>query len=58
MSKKSTARKNSPKAVQSPLPAVAVNTAATELSYDQMLSELEAIVIEADVRLAEEEVSL
>lgn len=58
MSKKSTARKNSLKAVQSPLPAVAVKTAATELSYDEMLSELEAIVIEADVRLAEEEVSL
>ncbi len=59
MSKKSTTRKNNKKVAQSPLSAAAVSTRAEpELSYDDMLSELEAIVSEADVRLAEEEVSL
>ncbi|MGB7803569.1 hypothetical protein [Buttiauxella sp.] len=38
--------------------AIITATAESELSYDQMLNELEAIVIEADVRLAEEEASL
>ena len=59
MSKKSTTRKNSKKVVQLTSSAAAVSTPAeSELSYDDMLSELEAIVSEADVRLAEEEVSL
>ena len=59
MNKKSATRKNSKKVVQSPLSAAALSTRAEpELSYDDMLSELEAIVSEADVRLAEEEISL
>ncbi|MCE0828235.1 hypothetical protein LVQ78_19625 [Buttiauxella sp. A2-C2_NF] len=33
--------------------AIITATAEPELSYDEMLNELEAIVIEADVRLTE-----
>lgn len=60
MSKKLATRKSTKKAVSSPVAAAAIITATaeSELSYDQMLNELEAIVIEADVRLAEEEASL
>ncbi|NIY49656.1 hypothetical protein [Cedecea colo] len=59
MSKKATTRKHSKKVVQSTSSAAAVTSAVeSELSYDDMLSELEAIVSEADVRLAEEEASL
>jgi hypothetical protein len=59
VSKKSTAKRNEKKALQ---PAVAATVVATnpqaEMSYDDMLTELEAIVSEADIRLAEEEGSL
>lgn len=59
MSKKATARKDSKRAAQLASSAAAVSTPAeSELSYDDMLSELEAIVSEADVRLAEEEGAL
>ncbi|WP_435947044.1 hypothetical protein [Dryocola sp. BD586] len=58
MSKKSTTRKNGKKVVRSAAPAAATASAEAELSYDEMLSELEAIVSEADVRLAEEEAVL
>lgn len=59
MNKKSNNRKNSKKVVQSASPVVAeTKSAEAELSYDEMLSELEAIVSEADVRLAEEETVL
>ncbi|MCE0801213.1 hypothetical protein LVQ79_15470 [Buttiauxella sp. A2-C1_F] len=59
MSKKSTAKRNEKKVLQ---PAVAATVVATnpqaEMSYDDMLTELEAIVSEADLRLAEEEGTL
>lgn len=59
MSKKSTAKRNEKIALQ---PAVAATVVATnpqaEMSYNDMLTELEAIVSEADIRLAEEEGSL
>ncbi|WP_418230287.1 hypothetical protein [Buttiauxella izardii] len=55
MSKKPSNKKAAKKAV--PAVAVATTTAEVELSYDEMLNELEAIVVEADVRLAEEEAS-
>jgi len=60
VSKKLATRKSTKKAIQSPVTAAAIITATaeSELSFDQMLNELEAIVIEADVRLAEEEASL
>ena len=60
MSKKQAARKSKKKAALSHAPEVAVVKAASdcELSFDEMLNELEAIVTEADVRLAEEEASL
>lgn len=59
MNKKSNNRKNSKKVVQSAAPVVAeTKSAETELSYDEMLSELEAIISEADVRLAEDETVL
>lgn len=55
MSKKLATRKSTKKAAPSPVAAVAIVTATAEpeLSYDEMLNELEAIVIEADVRLTE-----
>lgn len=63
MSKKLSAKRNGKKAQQ---PAIAATTAAvaitaaaeSELSFDEMLSELEAIVSEAGSRLTEEETSL
>ncbi len=58
MSKRPTTGKNSSKVVQLTSPAAIATPAEPELSYDDMLSELEAIVSEADVRLAEEDVSL
>ncbi|WP_435928894.1 hypothetical protein [Dryocola sp. BD613] len=59
MSKKATTRNNSRQAAQLTSSAAAVSAPAeSELSYDDMLSELEAIVSDADVRLADEEVSL
>lgn len=60
MSKKLATRKSTKKATPSPVEAVAIVTATaeSELSYDEMLNELEAIVIDADARLAEEEASL
>lgn len=55
MRNKDTTRKNDKKAVRSTAPAVvATPTPESELSYEDMLSELEAIVNEADTRLAEE----
>nr|WP_255459309.1 hypothetical protein [Buttiauxella sp. A111] len=53
-------RKSTKKATPSPVAAVAIVTATakSELSYDEMLNELEAIVIDADARLAEEEATL
>lgn len=56
MSKKSSTKKTAKKAVSAVV--VSTTTADVELSYDEMLNELEAIVVEADVRLAEEEASL
>jgi hypothetical protein len=56
VSKKSSTKKAAKKAVSAVV--VATTTADVELSYDEMLNELEAIVVEADVRLAEEEASL
>jgi len=56
VSKKPSNKKAAKKAV--PAVAVATTTDEVELSYDEMLNELEAIVVEADVRLAEEEASL
>ncbi|BCG10924.1 hypothetical protein BADSM9389_36190 [Buttiauxella agrestis] len=56
VSKKSSTKKTAKKAVSAVV--VATTTADIELSYDEMLNELEAIVVEADVRLAEEEASL
>jgi hypothetical protein len=56
VSKKSSTKKTAKKAVSAVV--VATTTADVELSYDEMLNELEAIVVEADVRLAEEEASL
>lgn len=56
MSKKSSTKKTAKKAVSAVV--VATTTADVELSYDEMLNELEAIVVEANVRLAEEEASL
>lgn len=60
MSKKLATRKSTKKAASSPAPEVAIvaTISGCELSFDEMLSELEAIVSEADVRLAEEEASL
>lgn len=58
MSKKSAAKRNEKKAVAPAAVAVVLETAACELSFDEMLTELEAIVSEAGVRLAEEEASL
>ena len=68
MSKKQAARKSKKKAALSHAPEVAVVHApevavvkaasGCELSFDEMLNELEAIVTEADMRLAEEEASL
>ncbi|WMY76799.1 hypothetical protein RHD99_20850 [Buttiauxella selenatireducens] len=53
-------RKSTKKATPSPVAAAAIVTATaeSELSYDEMLNELEAIVIDADARLAEEEATL
>jgi hypothetical protein len=56
VSKKPSTKKTAKKAVSAVV--VATTTADVELSYDEMLNELEAIVVEADVRLAEEEASL
>lgn len=59
MSKKPSASKSRKKAVQSSIAAAVITPAAApEMSYDEMLSELEAIVSEANLRQAEEEVSL
>ncbi|MCT4714733.1 hypothetical protein MUA01_07055 [Enterobacteriaceae bacterium H18W14] len=59
MSKKNNAKKNGIKKAHLSDPAIGVMaTAEPELSYDDMLSELEAIVSEADMRLVEEETSL
>lgn len=60
MSKKLATRKSAKKAAPSPVSAVTVvmETPDTQLSYDEMLTELEAIVSEAGVRLAQEEASL
>jgi hypothetical protein len=58
VSKKSAAKRNEKKAVSPAAVAIVLETAACELSYDEMLTELEAIVSEAGVRLAEEEASL
>ncbi|MEW7313412.1 hypothetical protein AB1E22_12035 [Buttiauxella gaviniae] len=55
MSKKSIAKHREKKAAQA---TVTATHEQAELSYDEMLTELEAIVIEADVRLAEEEGTL
>ncbi|RPH28545.1 hypothetical protein EHN07_08770 [Buttiauxella warmboldiae] len=56
---KSTVKRNKKKVLQ---PAVAATVIASvenpELSYDEMLSELEAIVSAADIRLATEEDAL
>ncbi|OAT15097.1 hypothetical protein M979_4045 [Buttiauxella noackiae ATCC 51607] len=56
MSKKPSTKKATKKAVSAVV--VEATTADAGLSYDEMLNELEAIVVEADVRLAEEEASL
>lgn len=59
MSKKTSVSRNRKKAAPLTTAAVAgTTTAAAELSFDEMLSELEAIVSEADTRLAEEVISL
>lgn len=59
MSKKSTAKRHEKKTVPAAVATTVVATSLeTELSYDEMLTELEAIVSEAGVRLAEEEATL
>lgn len=60
MSKKSTAKRHEKKAAPVAVAATTVVATAfeTEMSYDDMLTELEAIVSEAGVRLAEEEGTL
>ncbi|HEY2455488.1 MAG TPA: hypothetical protein VGI71_23290 [Scandinavium sp.] len=58
MSKKSAAKRNEKKPVSPTAIAVVMGTTACELNYDEMLTELEAIVSEAGVRLAKEEASL
>lgn len=59
MGKKSSVKKSVKKVMPSTVAPVAVTaTTESQLSYDEMLSELEAIVSDADIRLTEEETRL